>query len=79
MQILFNIIKKFIDGKRILWVNGNKVEYTSIGVQQIEYGDANELLTKINCILEITYTEETWENQIQTQGFTVTKTVVSEL
>jgi hypothetical protein len=79
MQLVFNMIKRFIDDRHNLWVNGSRIEYTSTGVQQIEYGDANELLSKINCIIEIVYTEETWASETQKKGFTTSLEVESSI
>jgi hypothetical protein len=63
-QIVINLLKKFINLKSIIWVNGNKCEITDKQINVIDFSNESFFYSKANLNLEIIYTEETFESEI---------------
>jgi hypothetical protein len=62
-EILMTLLKQAFNKRTIIWINGRKHDLKSTGISSVDYGDATEILSKIQveCIVECT--EELWEQQ----------------
>lgn len=74
-EYLLKILKTAFNKQSIIWINGRKHDLICKDVQWVEYGDATEILSKmqVECIIECS--EELWQQEIQPINLEVTKTV----
>lgn len=77
-ELIMQIIKRTCNGASIVYTNGRRHEMIMDRLVSPDYGDASEILSKIQCEVTIEVCEEQWTQEIQVTGFpTLTKTVTA--
>ncbi len=74
-EYLLTILKKAFNKQTIIWINNRKHELKAEKIEWIEYGDATEILSKIQieCIVECA--EEIWHRETQPIDLEIQKSV----
>lgn len=74
-EYLMKAIKKSFNDKTLVYINGRAIEAHTSGVEYVDYGDADEILSKIQLHVEFTIQEDTDEWEIQPINFNLQTTV----
>jgi hypothetical protein len=65
-EILLLILKKTFNDKNIIYINGRRHEIFHQGVQWLDFGNATDILSRMQVDIEIYVTEESWLQELQT-------------
>lgn len=72
-ELIYTAIRKSFNEKNLIWINGRKHEISIEQISDIDYGDATDILNKIQCLATIEITEDTeTENMLVDMNYTET-------
>lgn len=74
-EYLLKVMKKAFNKQTTVWINDRKHDLISKNIEWVEYGDATEILSKIQVECTIECAEELWQQETQVVDLTVTKSV----
>ncbi|ATN94962.1 hypothetical protein [Leptospira phage LE3] len=72
-ELIYTSIRKSFNEKNMIWINGRKHELSIEQISDLDYGDATDILNKIQCLVTIEVTEDTeTENMLTVMNYTET-------